>query len=321
MLRPSTSYVEPRRANPTGKRATVGALTFLVLAAGCHAGDSGGAERNGVGATGASSSSSAPHGSPKSTSSSALGAGAAGAGSEPAGAGPLTCHARGSGSSELPDPSCTPGAVNSAVTQANIDQSICSAGWTATVRPPESYTEPLKYEQMAAYGDTGPVSSYEEDHLIPIGLGGSPTSPQNLWPEPGASPNPKDAVENAANHAVCDGDMNLSAAQHAIAANWLAFGHQLGVVQSQPPPAQGSTGQAPTCTVAASYNARYGDWDVYVHSNQLDQTVTVTTSGGGTASWHTDSTGYADVYLHAARSSFGQQVTARVGAASCSTPL
>ena len=60
---------------------------------------------------------------------------------------------------------------------------------------PEDYTENLKRDQMAEYADTNPISDYEEDHLIPLELGGSPTSPLNLWPEPGASPNPKDAVE------------------------------------------------------------------------------------------------------------------------------
>ena len=68
----------------------------------------------------------------------------------------------------LPDPSCTPGVTNPDVTQADIDETICKSGWTATVRPPVSYTEPLKYQQKAAYGETGPVSNYEEDHLIPI---------------------------------------------------------------------------------------------------------------------------------------------------------
>jgi hypothetical protein len=217
----------------------------------------------------------------------------------------------------LPDPSCTPGVVNPAVTQANIDQTICVSGWTATVRPPETYTEPLKYQQMAAYGYTGPASGYEEDHLIPLELGGSPTSPRNLWPEPGASPNPKDDVEAATNQAVCDGKMTLTAAQQAIAANWIALGQQLGVAPSQGSP----TSAAATCTVTATYNNTYRDWDVYVHSNQPDQTVTVTTSGGARASWHTDSTGYADVYLHVAGNASGQRLTATVGTASCSTDL
>ncbi len=139
------------------------------------------------------------------------------------------CRTRGSGSTILPDPKCTPGAVNSEVTQANIASTICRVGWTATVRPPESYTYDLKVEQMTAYGESGPTSAYEEDHLIPLELGGSPDSPLNLWPEPGGSPNQKDGVENAAKYAVCDGKISLAYAQQAIATDWVAFGLQLGV--------------------------------------------------------------------------------------------
>lgn len=231
------------------------------------------------------------------------------------------CHARGSGLYVLPDPSCTPGATNPAVTQADIDPTICRSGWTATVRPPESYTEPLKYQQMAAYGDTGSARDFEEDHFIPLELGGSPTSPQNLWPEPGPSPNPKDSVENAANQAVCTGQMTLAAARHAIAADWVSFGQQLGVSQQQAPTTSASSRQAASCTASASYSSRYGDWDVHVHSDQPSQTVKVTASGGETASYHTDSSGYADVYLHAAQSASGQTVTVTVGRATCATPL
>jgi hypothetical protein len=174
---------------------------------------------------------------------------------------------------------------------------------------------------MIAYGDTAPISSYEEDHLIPLELGGSPSSPQNLWPEPGASPNPKDAVEDAANAAVCDGRITLASAQQAMTANWIAFGQQLGVTPTSPPPASSPSGSesvpTPSCTVSASYNSQYNDFDVFVRSNQPDQAVSVTTSGAPTASWHTDGTGYADVYLKASRNAAGQRVIATVGGASC----
>jgi hypothetical protein len=36
----------------------------------------------------------------------------------------------------LPDPACTPGALNPDVTQASIGSTICVSGWTATIRPP-----------------------------------------------------------------------------------------------------------------------------------------------------------------------------------------
>ena len=145
-----------------------------------------------------------------------------------AGAGP--CHARIEYGYVLPDPTCTPGATNPQVTQADIATTICASGWTKTVRPPESYTQALKHSQMSEYGDTQSIHSYEEDHLIALELGGAPSDPHNLWPEPGSSPNPKDDVENAANHAVCDNTMSLAAAQRQIATDWVAFGRALGVL-------------------------------------------------------------------------------------------
>lgn len=140
------------------------------------------------------------------------------------------CHARLEYGYVLPDPSCTPGATNPEVTQTNIAQTICASGWTTTVRPPQSYTEALKRSQMAEYGDTHPIYGYEEDHLIPLSLGGAPSDPHNLWPQPGASPNPKDEVESAANHAVCDGTMTLSSTQRRIASDWVSLGRALGVI-------------------------------------------------------------------------------------------
>jgi hypothetical protein len=39
------------------------------------------------------------------------------------------------------------------------------------------------------------------------------------------------------------------------------------------------------------------------------------------ASWHTDASGYADVYFPAGTAVAGETVTAHVGAATCSTTL
>jgi hypothetical protein len=133
-----------------------------------------------------------------------------------------TCHARGSGLYSLPDPRCTPGAIDPAVTQANIASTICRSGYTRTVRPPESITEVEKRASMDAYGDAGPPEDYEYDHLIPLELGGAANDPRNLWPEPGASPNPKDLLENRLRALVCAGALGLRAAQREIAANWIA---------------------------------------------------------------------------------------------------
>lgn len=133
------------------------------------------------------------------------------------------CHTLGAGLDSRPDPRCTPGALNPAVTQTTIAQTICRSGWTDAVRPPESITEAEKYASMRAYGDRGSASRYEYDHFVPLELGGATNDSRNLWPEPGASPNPKDAVENHLRREVCDGGLTLAQAQKLIVTNWVAL--------------------------------------------------------------------------------------------------
>lgn len=150
--------------------------------------------------------------------------------SAPAASAAISCHAR--DNLKLPDPRCTPGVSWSRVTQRNIRSTICKSGWTATVRPSESYTEKLKRLQIAEYHYRNhSLHAYEEDHLIPLELGGSPTAVKNLWPEfdGGHIPNPKDKVENALKDAVCDGTVTLNAARKAIARNWLTAEKSLGL--------------------------------------------------------------------------------------------
>lgn len=124
----------------------------------------------------------------------------------------------------LPDPTCTPGVADPRVTQDNIHSTMCVSGYTSTVRPPSSYTDSLKRQQIKAYGYTDTsLADYEEDHLIPLELGGSATDPKNLWPEPRSGDFPaskKDGVENSLHARVCAGLMALAAAQAAIATNW-----------------------------------------------------------------------------------------------------
>ena len=54
--------------------------------------------------------------------------------------------------SSLPDASTTPGAINPAVTQKTIGETICARGWTRMGRPPvHQYTEELKRQQIRAF--------------------------------------------------------------------------------------------------------------------------------------------------------------------------
>jgi len=67
----------------------------------------------------------------------------------------------------LPDKTRTPGVANPAVTQDNIDKTICVSGWTAKIGPPSSYTSKLKIKQIKEYRYADKKQGdYEEDHLI-----------------------------------------------------------------------------------------------------------------------------------------------------------
>jgi len=120
----------------------------------------------------------------------------------------------------------TPGAINPAVTQDTIGSTICRSGYTSTIRPSSSYTTSLKRRQLAssyAYFSDKSTGAYEEDHLISLELGGAPSDPRNLWPEPYAGntgARVKDVVENKLHDLVCSGAISLATAQSAIATNW-----------------------------------------------------------------------------------------------------
>jgi hypothetical protein len=107
----------------------------------------------------------------------------------------------------------TPGVLNPDVTQATVRSTICVRGWTKTIRPPTEYTNESKLKQMREYGVGGSPSDYQEDHLISLELGGHPTDPRNLWPEPYPRASVVDAIENDLNDQVCSGDMSLDEAQ------------------------------------------------------------------------------------------------------------
>ena len=128
----------------------------------------------------------------------------------------------------LPDPLCTPGEIDTSVTQDNLFTTICHAGYTQTVRPPVSYTNALKKQQIADYGyqDTS-LKDYEEDHFISLELGGSPKDSKNLWPEPHPSINEKDKVENYLHSQVCSGKLTLSQAQQEISKDWYTVYQQI----------------------------------------------------------------------------------------------
>lgn len=134
-----------------------------------------------------------------------------------------------------PYPRRTPGALNPDVTQETIGTTICVRGWTQQIRPPARYTSDLKRRQLRERGyENRTMRDYEEDHLLPLALGGAPDAEANLWPEPfypadGWGADRKDELELALNRLVCAGRLPLVTAQEAIVRDWIrAYQHYLG---------------------------------------------------------------------------------------------
>jgi hypothetical protein len=110
------------------------------------------------------------------------------------------------------------GAVDPHVAQATIRDTICQRGYTARVRPPRKVTDAIK--RRLVHGLPGPPQDYELDHLIPLGLGGHPTSPNNLWLQNWPEAAMKDRDELRLHREVCTGRMTLEQAQHEMVTTW-----------------------------------------------------------------------------------------------------
>ena len=117
----------------------------------------------------------------------------------------------------IEDKACTPGAVITSATKAQI----CKPGYSSLVR---NVPESEKNQVYAEYGiTTHAADQYEIDHLISLELGGS-NDISNLWPEladPAPGFHQKDQVENYLHKQVCDGKLSLKQAQQEIATDWL----------------------------------------------------------------------------------------------------
>ncbi len=135
----------------------------------------------------------------------------------------------------LPDPTCTPGAVNPEVTQESVRSTICRPGYSGRIRPPRAVTDREKQLSARAYGYTGSFRTAELDHLVPLSLGGDPNDARNLWLQPNAdlrvtdTSSTKDDIGALLHDAVCDGRVGLEAAQRAIATNWVTALSELGL--------------------------------------------------------------------------------------------
>jgi hypothetical protein len=195
---------------------------------------------------------------------------AAGSSFVPTATGALPPSGAGSPADRLPgepDPTLTPGALNPAITQSTIHSTICVSGWTATIRPSESYTNSLKVKQIGQYGYTNTsTAGYEEDHLISLELGGAPADARNLWPEPYTASladgrptgaHTKDGFETKLKKEVCAGALTLAAAQAAIGDHWVHayYSIALSTPVSIAPPAPPAPAQPVGTPVGTPYIA------------------------------------------------------------------
>jgi hypothetical protein len=129
---------------------------------------------------------------------------------------------------DVPDNRMTPGAINPVVTQDNINQTICMRGWTKRIRPPERYTYRLKRAQLHRPNSPYFVADaylrdFEEDHRVPLGLGGAPHDRRNLWPEPRHgewNAEKKDELEDAIHELVCRHEITLEQGQAVFLGDW-----------------------------------------------------------------------------------------------------
>jgi hypothetical protein len=121
---------------------------------------------------------------------------------------------------DLPDPKFTPGDADLLLTK----EAICTPGTSKSRRYVRAE---MKRKVFALYGRTpdGDPCPCEVDHLIPLALGGM-NNLRNLWPQ-SHSTKPwnslaKDRLERRLHDDVCRGIIELRAAQHEIATDWIA---------------------------------------------------------------------------------------------------
>ena len=132
----------------------------------------------------------------------------------------------------LPDPGCTPGAINPTVTinvlqDPNYRTSCTRDGATSAAQKNKTYGW---YGLPHPAHNTGASQFCELDHLISLELGGADTL-ENIWPQCGPDKvtlreryfKQKDTVENYLAAQVKAGTMSLHDAQWGIANDWTQF--------------------------------------------------------------------------------------------------
>ena len=118
--------------------------------------------------------------------------------------------------------------------QANLAVSHCKCQAILVVRPSTTYTNGVKFKLMREAGiDLALSPDYALDHAIPLVLGGSPRSRQNLRLLTARENSRKSRIEVKLRCLVCSGQLLLEAAQEAIYNDWQGAYHQYALVKCQ----------------------------------------------------------------------------------------
>jgi hypothetical protein len=78
--------------------------------------------------------------------------------------------------------------------------------------------------QMPIYELGGSPSLHEEDHLVPLELGGAPRNPKNLWPDPRTQAKKSDPLQTRLKRQVCARLLTLATARATIKAFKFNYG-------------------------------------------------------------------------------------------------
>jgi 5-methylcytosine-specific restriction endonuclease McrA len=142
------------------------------------------------------------------------------------------CHTGMSHDLPIPDPSCTPGAIDPTVTEEVLKDSRfrtkCIRNLVTSASKKNSTYD--WYGLNHPSNNTGATQTCELDHLVPLELGGADTL-DNIWPQCGPDDvglasrffKRKDAIENFLTSQVKAGKMSLNDAQHGIATDWTQY--------------------------------------------------------------------------------------------------
>jgi hypothetical protein len=171
------------------------------------------------------------------------------AGVDPAASIPLSrvtsnaaCSTRTINGYPVPDPACTPGAINPTVTLNVLQNDEFRTGCERnTASSPREKAETYDaYNILHPANNRGRNQICELDHLVSLELGGA-DSIDNIWPQCGPDDvelahryfKIKDGVENYLATEVRAGHMSLAEAQHGIARNWTQYIEKARIYRSR----------------------------------------------------------------------------------------